>query len=239
MNCLRSLSYIKRVSNRYEKYGLKTIIVHPPEWDFEKDSSNILKAAKRCNIRLPIIIDKHKKIIKRLKINFWPAQILVNNDKICYRHIGEGNYKKLEKEIQKVLGIKLNKTFACEPKYSKFPAIYAGKRKNGIVKPLKQKKQNLKFGIIYEKGDWKQSNEFLSGKGYLAIKAKGKTISFVAKSLNNKAVNVNVRLNNKIIRTLPIKYPKMYEILKSENSRPKELFFEAKSKIAVYSFAFK
>ena len=44
MNCLRSLECIKQLDSRYRKHGLETIIIHPPEWAFEKDSRNILQA---------------------------------------------------------------------------------------------------------------------------------------------------------------------------------------------------
>jgi len=31
MNCLRSLEFIKKIDDKYKKYGLKTIMIHPPE----------------------------------------------------------------------------------------------------------------------------------------------------------------------------------------------------------------
>ena len=102
MNCLRSLEYIKQINDKYKRYGLKTILIHPPEWEFEKDSSNILKAAKKYKIKIPILIDNNKKLVKKLKINFWPTQVLINNNKTAYKHVGEGNYKILENKIRGV-----------------------------------------------------------------------------------------------------------------------------------------
>ena len=58
MHCLRSLDYIKKINNKYKKYGLKTILIHPPEWEFEKNSDNILHSIKKQKIKFPIIIDK-------------------------------------------------------------------------------------------------------------------------------------------------------------------------------------
>ena len=84
MNCLRSLEFIRRIDDKYKKSGLRTIIVHPPEWDFEKNNKNIIDAMKKYRIDLPIIIDKNKRILKKLKINFWPTQILIKNGKILY-----------------------------------------------------------------------------------------------------------------------------------------------------------
>ena len=126
MNCLRSLDYIKKINNKYKKYGLKTILIHPPEWEFEKNGNNILHSIKKQKIKFPIIIDKDKKLIKKLKINFWPSQVLIKssknpknflghkksqrdffvNNRIIYKHTGEGNYKALENKIIDILKIK-------------------------------------------------------------------------------------------------------------------------------------
>jgi len=235
MNCLISLDYIKKINNKYKKYGLKTILIHPPEWEFEKNHNYISRALKKCKINLPIIIDKDKKLIKKLKINFWPSQILINNNnKIIYKHIGEGDYKKLENKIINTLKIKTNKIFNIEPKYTKFPTIYAGKKKKGKISDIKNK---LKFGIIYKKGKWTQQNEFLQGSGSITIKTKGKIINFTAKSFNKKPINLKIKLNNKIIGNLKVNEPQLYNILRLKNNKSKKLTLETKSKIAIYSFS--
>ncbi|MBI4451943.1 hypothetical protein HY637_00810, partial [Candidatus Woesearchaeota archaeon] len=162
MNCLRSLEYIKKIGTKYKKPGLKTIIIHPPEWDFEKQSSNILKAAEKYGIKIPIVIDKDYWIIKNLKVDFWPTQILIRNNKILYKHIGEGNYKGLEDSIIKNLNIKTKKEFTNEPKYSKFPTTYCGKKKKGKIKILNYNKNSkLRFGIVYLDNNWVQNKEYI------------------------------------------------------------------------------
>jgi len=224
MNCLRSLEYIKKINNRYKKHGLKTILIHTPEWEFEKNSNNIIRAAKKYNIKIPIIIDNNKELIKKLKINFWPAQILIKDNKTTYKHIGEGNYKRLENKIRTILKIKSNAVFNNEPKYTKFPTIYTGKKKKGK--------------ILDKKGYWKQNNEFLEGKGSLTLKTKGNIISFVAKSINNKPINVKIKLDNKLIKKIKINEPQLCRIVELKNNKSEILSIETKSKIAVYSFAF-
>lgn len=236
MNCLRSLDYIKKIDNKYKKYGLKTILIHPPEWDFEKNSNNIIRAAKKYKIKMPIIIDKNKKIIKKLKIDFWPTQALIRNNKVLYKHIGEGSYKRLEGKIMKALKIKSNAVFNNEPKYKKLPTVYAGKRKKGKISELKGK---LKLGIIYKKGAWKQNEESLTGKGSLAIKTKGKIVSMVASSINKKTIKINIKLDNKTNKNISINEPQLYDIIKLKNNKSKILELSTKSKIAVYSFAFR
>ena len=69
MNCLRSLEFIKKIDKKYGNFGLETILIHPPEWSFEKNSNNIINAMKKYRISLPMVIDKNKKILKKLTID--------------------------------------------------------------------------------------------------------------------------------------------------------------------------
>lgn len=238
MNCLRSLGFIKKIDSKYKGHGLKTILIHPPEWNFEKENRNIISAFKKCNLKLPVIIDKEKKIIKKLGISFWPAQILMQNGKVLYRHVGEGNYKKLENAILRFLKIKNKRIFGTEPEYSRFPAVYCGKRKNG---KLVNSKNRLRFGVIYKNGKWAQKGEYLKssgGRSSLTMLTKGKIINFVAKSMSKKAVNVDVKLNGKFIKRLAIRQPQLYNIIKLNASRQQKLNLTTKKNLAVYSFSF-
>lgn len=226
MNCLRSLEHIKKIDNKYRKYGLKTIIIHTPEWDFEKSDKNILNAAERYKIKIPIIIDKNRKIIKKIKINFWPAQILMANGKVLYRHIGEGDYKKLENSIIKNLKIKTKSIFHKEPKHSKFPTLYCGKRKGKGIKL----------------DGWIQKNEYIKSaknNSIFPIKTKGTATNFVAESLDKKPLKAKIKLNNKFFKKINIKSPQLYNIVKTKRSEQKELTVIAPKNLAIYSFSFK
>ena len=239
MNCLRSLGFIKKIDSRYKKHGLKTALIHPPEWEFEKEKRNILHFSKKYGIRFPIIMDKEKKIINKLGISFWPAQILIKNGKILYKNVGDGNYKKLENSISQFLRIKNKGIFSAEPEYSKFPTLYCGKRKNGKLMNLKNR---LRFGIIYKNGKWAQKDEYLKSNGKLSsltMLTKGKVINFVAKSMSKKSVNVDVKLNGKLIKRLAIKQPQLYEIIKLKADDQQKLDLTANKRLAVYSFSFR
>ena len=240
MNCLRSLDYIKKLDSKYRKSGLKSIIIHPPEWDFEKQSKNILKAAEKYDIKIPIVIDKDYFVIKRLKVDFWPSQILVKDNKILYRHIGEGNYKGLENSIIKNLRIKAKKEFENEPEYSKLPTIYCGKKKKGKIRFFDDNK-NLKFGIVYLDDKWVQDREYiksLKNNSELSIKTAGKIINFVAESLTKKPLKVSIGLNNKKIKTMTINNPQLYRLTELRNNKENKLTIIADKNLAIYSFSF-
>jgi len=238
MNCLRSLDFIKKIDDKYKNFGLKTIIIHPPEWKFEKNRSNIQSASKKYKISIPIRMDKDYRIIKKFGINFWPSQILIKGNKIIYRHIGEGNYKGLESSIRKNLDIKPKKVFVSEPKYTRFPAVYCGKRKKGRILKLTKK---LKFGFVYSDGKWVQKDEYLQsmeGNSFLVLLTKGKIINFVAKSINNKEIKIKVMANNKIIKRILVNKPQLYQIISLKNRNQQKLGLIAEKNLAVYSFSF-
>jgi len=238
MNCLRSLSFVKKISAKYKKFGLKTIIIHPPEWEFEKNSPNINFASRKYNIDFPIKIDKNFKIIKKLGINFWPAQILIKGGKIVYKHVGEGNYKKLEASIIKNIKIRAKTIFWNEPKYSKFPTVYCGKKKNGRISALNDK---LRFGTVYTSRGWAQKDEYLQSlknNSSLTILTKGRTTNFVANPANNKRIKIKIILNSKAIKWLSVNRPQLYRLIKSKNNRAKELTITTPKNLQVYSFSF-
>ena len=225
MNCLRSLEYIKKLDLNYRRFGLKTIIIHPPEWKFEKNRNNVLYACKKHKINMPVIMDKDRKMINKLKINFWPTQILVRNGKILYTHVGEGNYKKLEGLIIKNLKVKGKKIFLNEPKYSKFPTLYCGKKKWKSIKI----------------GKWIQKNECIQSTkndAKITIKTKGNVTNFVAESLTKKPVLVKIMMNNEFNKNIKINKPRLYKLIKTNSSKTHRLTIISPKNLAIYSFSF-
>lgn len=240
MNCLRSLELIRRIDERYRKFGLTTIILHPPEWNFEKKRSNIADAVKRYNINFPIIMDKNKKILKKLRINFWPAQVLFKNRKIVYKHIGEGNYKKLEYAIMGSLNIKSKRMFYEEPICGKFPTVYCGKRKKGTAE-FYNGLGKLKFGVNYVDNNWMQKPEYIKSirsKASLTLSTKGEMANFVAESLNKRPAKITVNLNGKCVKKLVVCRPRAYSISKLKRDAEKMEIISQKN-VAIYSFSFK
>ena len=238
MNCLRSLEFIKKIDKKYGKFGLKTVIIHPPEWEFEKNKENMLFAFKKHGVKFPVLIDRNKKFIRKLNMDFWPTQVLMTNGRILYKHVGEGNYKKLEDKIMQILEIKSKKIFNKEPKYSKYPAIYLGKRKKGKLTGFKNR---LKAGFIYKGGKWIQKDEFLQSREndcFLTLLTRGNLISFVAKSTNNKKLKVKIRLGNNFIRNMTVNKPRLYNIIRLKDNKPRKLELTTKPNLAVYSFSF-
>ena len=110
--------------------------------------------------------------------------------------------------------------------------------KEGKIKKLNGK---LKFGIAYKTGKWVRKDEFFQSVGNgssLAILTRGKIINFVAKSVNNKKLNIKIKLNDKFIKHMTISKPQLYEIIKLNNNKINKLTLITKPNLAVYSFSF-
>jgi hypothetical protein len=237
MNCLRSLKYIKKIDDKYKKYGLKTVLMHPHEWSFEKKRKNIANELKRSKIKFRWKTASNKLLMKRFRLNFWPSQVLMRGSRILYKHTGEGDYRKLEKTIIKALKLKTGQVFKKEPGYSKIPSVYAGKKKNGKVKNIRKK---MDFWTLYTAGKWKQKHEYLESSGKdncITLMTKGKVVNFVAESLGNIPVKVKVMLSKKNMKTIMINEPRMYNLLKLRDGKQKRLTIVA-DKIKIYSFSF-
>ncbi len=231
MNCLRSLKIIKKISRKYRKRGLRTVIIHPPEWEFEKNKGNIINAADKNSIKFPIIIDTKKRIISGMNIDFWPSQALFSNGKILYSHIGEGNYRELEGKIIEFFGIKSKMLFYDEPKYSRFPAIYLGKKKNNF---------KGKVQIYGRRIQTAECIRFL-GNGHLALPAKGRIMHIVAESAIKKPVRISLELNGRPIKNAAVNKPGIYSFnLTNANNKNKNNILKIKAcpDLAVYSFSF-
>jgi len=104
INCIRTLPYLTSWDEKYRENGLVIIGVHTPEFEFEKDTQNVIDATKQYNITYPVAQDNNYSTWKTFKNRYWPAKYLIDKDGIVRRtHFGEGEYEETEKAIQILL----------------------------------------------------------------------------------------------------------------------------------------
>lgn len=104
VNCIRTISHVKRWHEMYAKDGLVIVGVHTPEFAFEKNEENVRRAIERFGVTYPIVQDNDYTIWKRYANRSWPRKFLVNKDGIIvYDHAGEGAYAATELAIQEEL----------------------------------------------------------------------------------------------------------------------------------------
>ena len=78
--------------------------LHSPEFEFEKQESNVISAALNYGLTYPIVLDNNMDTWRALNNQFWPAKYLIDGDGyIRYTHFGEGDYLETELTIRELL----------------------------------------------------------------------------------------------------------------------------------------
>ena len=104
INCLRSLPYVVAWNQKYRDHGLMIIGVHAPEFAFEKNIGNVIRAVHDLHITYPVAIDNDYAIWRGFNNEFWPAHYLIDGrGHIREHHFGEGDYNATEDVIRQLL----------------------------------------------------------------------------------------------------------------------------------------
>jgi len=104
INCIRTLPFLTAWDEKYSDEGLLIIGVHSPEFEFEKDITNVQMAVDKYGIKYPVVLDNDWEIWKAFNNRYWPHKFISDNENyIRYDHIGEGGYDETEKKIQQLL----------------------------------------------------------------------------------------------------------------------------------------
>ena len=105
INWLRTLSYIRAWSEKYEEHGLVVIGVHTPEFPFEGDADNVREAAKEMVVEYPVALDSNYAVWRAFGNRYWPAVYIADaQGRIRHHQFGEGGYEECERIIQRLLG---------------------------------------------------------------------------------------------------------------------------------------
>ena len=98
------MPYIDDWNQKYSNKGLVIVGVHSPEFQFEKNYTNVKNAVKRFGITYPVILDSDHGTWNAYGNNYWPRFYLIDaQGYLRYDHIGEGDYNQIEKSIRSLL----------------------------------------------------------------------------------------------------------------------------------------
>ena len=106
INWLRQEPYVRAWSRAYRDDGLIVVGVHTPEFSFEHDIDGVRRATEERAIDYPVAVDNDYAIWDAFANRYWPALYFADRDGIVRdEHFGEGRYEKLERVLQKLLGV--------------------------------------------------------------------------------------------------------------------------------------
>jgi len=219
INCIRTLPFLKDWDDKYSDDGLVIIGVHSPEFEFEKDYDNVLKAVTDNEIEYAVVQDNDFVTWRAYQNRFWPHKFLIDHEGyIRYDHIGEGSYDVTEKKIVELLqekdaSIQLEESsgLVTDTDFSQIgsPEIYFG---TGFIRaPLGNFEYETGFGtgdligytlpdqitpnLAYFQGSWQTFNDFSrlgTVEGQVILHYKAKNLNIVAGSLNESILRVTL-----------------------------------------------
>ena len=104
INCLRAMPFVHEWAQRYRDHGLVVVGVHTPEFAFERDPRNVMKAVQQLKVEYPVALDNQYAIWRAFNNRYWPAHYFVDaQGNIRGHQFGEGNYAHSEQVIRRLL----------------------------------------------------------------------------------------------------------------------------------------
>lgn len=104
INCLRAMPFVHEWQRRYRDHGLVVIGVHTPEFAFERDPRNVMRAVETLKVDYPVALDNDYAVWRAFDNRYWPAHYFVDaQGRIRAHQFGEGNYAHSEQVIRRLL----------------------------------------------------------------------------------------------------------------------------------------
>ncbi|MGE8285720.1 MAG: cytochrome c biogenesis protein DipZ [Stenotrophomonas lactitubi] len=104
INCLRAMPFVHEWAQRYRDHGLVVVGVHTPEFAFERDPRNVMKAVQQLKVEYPVALDNQYSIWRAFNNRYWPAHYFIDAQGNTRGHqFGEGNYAHSEQVIRRLL----------------------------------------------------------------------------------------------------------------------------------------
>lgn len=183
VNCIRTIPALQSWYMKYRDQGFVIIGVHTPEFEFEKNPSNVRKAIEDLGIRWPVVLDNEYRQWKAYANRYWPAHYFIDiHGRVRYFHFGEGHYDTSEKVIRKLLKEAGKETGShisvFDSTYrAKTPETYLGySRGRGFasaVPPVEDMVTGYQPSRVPGNGEWNLTGRWMIADEYVVPEAEG------------------------------------------------------------------
>lgn len=268
INCIRTLPHVTGWYDKYKDKGFIVIGVHTPEFEFEKDSNNVLNAIKQYKIHYPVPQDNNYSVWNNYSNQYWPAEYLIDaKGNIRRYHFGEGEYDKMEMAIQELLkeaGSTINSNLENIPDQTPTtqlsPETYLGAKRMQFYYPTQNTGTTEKNFTISENlspnsfslgGEWKITDEnaitkknsvlnynFYANKIFLVLR-KGTSIKPSVKVfLDGKLVNDNNKGDDVVNGEIKIDSDRLYNLINLKGKASQHILKLEFNDSGIEAFAF-
>jgi len=266
INCIRTLPYVTNWDEKYRDDGLVIIGIHSPEFEFEKDTKNVIDATKKYNINYPVAQDNNFLTWNAFKNQYWPAKYLIDKDgNVRGTHFGEGEYEETEKAIQLLLketGTLVNEEINSDNPTRNFqisPETYLGSQRMGYYFPNGRIRSgensftlnpNIPVNTFTLGGAWNIMSEYSSSvkNSTLEYNFKAQNVYLVMRSQDAKPKKVKISLDGKDPQELSGKDTKdgiitidsdrLYELINLSEVKTGKLKLEFENGVEIFAFTF-
>jgi hypothetical protein len=210
--------------------------VHTPEFAFEKERENVVRATEKYGVAYPVVMDNDYGTWRAYSNRYWPRKYIIDIDGfIVYDHIGEGAYEETEtllqsllKERAQVLGtndVIDDETTAVQPKgyYAATPEIYFGYRfsRNQLGnsegwRPNQDVSyslpEDMERNMFYLNGTWRNNEDNMEAvtAGTVELRFSAKSVNVVAQA--DAPTTLQVFVDGKPHRNVTIGASDLYEV---------------------------
>lgn len=215
INCIRTLPHVTSWYEKYKDDNFIVVGVHTPEFAFEKETANVIKANQKYNINYPVAQDNDYRTWRAFKNRYWPAKYLIDaNGEIRYVHFGEGDYDKTEEAIRALIeenGTEIIEQINTEitdstPKNRLTPETYLGSDRMEYYYPEGNIQNGPKSFTLPENiplnnfsygGNWEIYDEYSKSveNSVLELKFKANKVFLVMKASDEKPHQVKILLD--------------------------------------------
>lgn len=257
INCIRTLPYLKMWWQKYKDKGLVIVGVHTPEFEFEKNPNNVVKAIKDFGLEYPIMQDNDFATWNAYNNRYWPAKYFIDvNGKIRYTHFGERNYDESENRIQELLkeaNLLTEKIPTNNPTYStatRTPETYLGFLRIDrisspeVIEPDVKKSYSIPPSFpsthFAYGGQWTIGDEYArpTAGSTLVFRFDSKDVFLVMRprSISGK---LKVILDGKFIQEITVDADRLYDLVKLDKGGDHTLTLEfLDDNLELYAFTF-
>lgn len=216
INCIRTLPYLKSWYDKYRDKGFVIIGVQAPEFEFEKDLSNVQNAVTQDGIKYPVALDNQFVTWRNFHNSYWPAHYLIDKEgNVVYTHFGEGEYDVTENNIRYLLGIASAAAPQADTSQSSFfqsPETYFGYARAEHFSSPETVAQDEMTHYSFPKrlgknewalsGNWKIMNDRIvsgTGESVLQFRFYARRVFVVMGNASEKEITVKVTLDGNAV----------------------------------------
>ncbi len=211
INCVRTLPYLNNWYAQYHDKGLVIIGVHTPEFEFEKNRSNVVQAVQEDGILYPVMMDSNYATWLNYHNEYWPAHYLIDKQgNVVYQHFGEGNDAQTEHNIRVLLGLHgdLSKPLP-NPAVTSFFSVQSPETYLGAARA------NAHQDLWSTQGGWTSQDQYIMStqpNASITLQFTAQKV-FLVGGTADKPIMVTVQLNGKTLRRFTLTRHDLYPVL--------------------------